>query len=156
MVAPSARYHCVSGDAMLVSVLAYAGLRPEEARALRWEDLGERTIRVERAAAGSTVKETKTDEIRTVRLLEPLASDLALWRERCGGLASGLVFPTSRGTVWTDFDWRNWRRRVYRPTVAINATPAECARIAEQFGCTSYDVTGPSCGLTACATCEGL
>lgn len=54
-------------DAMLVSVLAYAGLRPEEARALRWEDVGERTIRVQRAAAGSTVKETKTDEIRTVR-----------------------------------------------------------------------------------------
>jgi hypothetical protein len=40
--------------------------------------------------------------------------------------------------------------------ITINATPAECARIAEQFGCTSYDVTGPSCGLTACATCEGL
>ena len=103
-------------DAVLVSVLAYAGLRPEEARALRWEDVGERTIRVERAAAGSAVKETKTDEIRTVRLLEPLARDLALWRERCGGSASGLVFPTSRRTLWTDFDWRNWRRRVYRPT----------------------------------------
>ena len=103
-------------DAVLVSVLAYAGLRPEEARALRWEDVGERTIRVERAAAGSTVKETKTDEIRTVRLLEPLSRDLAQWRERCGGAAAGLVFPTSRGTLWTDFDWRNWRRRVYRPT----------------------------------------
>ena len=35
----------------------------------------------------------------------------------CPGLPPGdLVFPTSRGTVWTDFDWRNWRRRVYRPT----------------------------------------
>ncbi len=29
---------------------------------------------------------------------------------------SGLVFPMSRGTLWTDFDWRNWRKRVYRPT----------------------------------------
>ena len=38
---------------------------------------GERTIRVERAAAGWTVKETKTGEIRTVRLLEPRARDLA-------------------------------------------------------------------------------
>ncbi len=103
-------------DATLLAVLAYAGLRPEEARALRWEDVGERTIRVERAAAGSTVKETKTGEIRTVRLLAPLARDVGLWRERCGVPASGLVFPTSRGTVWTDFDWRNWRRRVYRPT----------------------------------------
>jgi integrase len=76
-------------DATLVSVLAYAGLRPEEARALRWEDVGERTIRVERAAAGSTVKETKTDEIRTVRLLVPLARDLAMWREQCGGRQVG-------------------------------------------------------------------
>ena len=40
--------------------------------------------------------------------------------------------------------------------ITINATAAECARIAEQFGCTSFDVDGPSCGLTACATCEGL
>src|SRR5262249_4744877 len=38
-------------DATLVSVLAYAGLRPGEALALRWGDLGERTILVERAAA---------------------------------------------------------------------------------------------------------
>jgi hypothetical protein len=28
----------------------------------------------------------------------------------------GLVFPSSRGTLWTDFDWRNWRKRVYGPT----------------------------------------
>jgi integrase len=55
-------------DATLVSVLAYAGLRPEEARALRWSDVGERTIRVERAAAGSAIKATKTGKIRTVRL----------------------------------------------------------------------------------------
>ena len=98
-------------DATLVSVLAYAGLRPEEARALRWEDVGERTIRVERAAAGSTVKETKTEDIRTVRLLEPLAEDLGSWRELSGGAATGLVFGTSRGTLWTDFDWRNFISR---------------------------------------------
>lgn len=45
-------------DATFVSVLAYAGLRPQEARALRWGDIGERSIRVERAAAGCTVKTT--------------------------------------------------------------------------------------------------
>jgi integrase len=41
-------------DATLVSVIAYAGLRPEEVRALEWGDIGSRTVRVERAAAGST------------------------------------------------------------------------------------------------------
>jgi integrase len=38
-------------DATLVSVLAYAGLRPGEALALCWGHIGERTILVERAAA---------------------------------------------------------------------------------------------------------
>jgi integrase len=103
-------------DAMLVSVLAYAGLRPEEARALQWGDIGERTIRVERAAAGSIIKTTKTGELRTVRLLAPLAADLRAWREASGDPRDdGLVFPTRRGTLWTDYDWRNWRRRVYAP-----------------------------------------
>lgn len=63
-------------DATLISVLAYAGLRLQEARALQWGDIGERTVTVERAAARSGVKTTKTGEMRTVRLLAPLARDL--------------------------------------------------------------------------------
>jgi integrase len=39
-------------DATLLTVLAYAGMRPEEARALRWSGVGERTLRIERAVAG--------------------------------------------------------------------------------------------------------
>ena len=26
-----------------------------------------------------------------------------------------MTFPAPRGTVWTDYDWRNWRTRVYKP-----------------------------------------
>lgn len=40
--------------------------------------------------------------------------------------------------------------------ITINATPEQCARIAERFGCASYEVNGPSCGLTACVTCTDL
>ena len=40
--------------------------------------------------------------------------------------------------------------------IAINATPEECRRIAEKFGCASFDATGPSCGLQACARCNGI
>lgn len=40
--------------------------------------------------------------------------------------------------------------------ITINATPEQCAEIAERFGCTSYEVDGPSCGLTACVTCTNL
>jgi integrase len=41
-------------DATMISVLAYAGLRPGEALALQWRDTREQTIFVERAPAGST------------------------------------------------------------------------------------------------------
>jgi integrase len=94
-------------DATLVSVLAYAGLRPEsEAIALRWKQVGKRTL---------DVPATKTGNKRHVRLLAPLASDLELWRKSCGEPpGASLVFPASRGT-WSRDDWRNWLRRVYRP-----------------------------------------
>ena len=108
-------------DATLVSVLAYAGLRPGEALALQWRDVRNRTLVIERAVALGDVKETKTGQTRTVRLLAPLAADLAEWRLACGRPAdSELVFPTRDGRPWTDSHWRNWRKRVFAPA-AIKA-----------------------------------
>jgi integrase len=47
-------------DACLVSLLAYSGLRPQEAAALRWSDVRERTILVQRATEpDGAVKATK-------------------------------------------------------------------------------------------------
>jgi hypothetical protein len=51
---------------------------------------------------------------RSVRLLAPLAADLAEWR-----LASrrpnpeALIFRSSAGREWSDFDWRKSRKRVF-------------------------------------------
>lgn len=100
-------------DAVLITTLAYAGLRPQEARALRWGDVAERTIRVERAAAGTTIKATKTEELRTVRLLSPLSEDLASLRGQ--SCADDLVFPARHGSLMSDGDWHNWRKRVFGP-----------------------------------------
>ena len=58
-------------DATLVSVLAYAGLRPGEALALTWADVGERTILVERSVALGEVKETKTRSSRGRAVVSP-------------------------------------------------------------------------------------
>jgi integrase len=81
-------------DATLVSVLAYAGLRPGEALGLRWPDVGDRRLAVERAVAYGQVKSTKTGRSRAV------------------------VFPRRDGTPWSLDDWRNWRKRVYAPAAS--------------------------------------
>ena len=71
-------------DATLISVLAYAGLRPGEALALQWQDVREQTILVERAISIGQEKDTKTAAHRTVRLLQALATDLRERRLRSG------------------------------------------------------------------------
>lgn len=71
--------------ATLVSLLGYAGLRPEEAFALQWRDVRERTLLIEQAVSDGELKDQKTHRPRrTVDLLAPLKQDLAEWQ-----LASG-------------------------------------------------------------------
>ena len=90
-------------DATIVSVLAYSGLRPGELRELLWCRVRERTLLVDAA---------KTGRRRTVRLLVPLAADLALWRAAAGDSGDDLpVFPDERGGVWTANGFEKWRQR---------------------------------------------
>lgn len=107
-------------DAALVSVLAYAGLPPGEALGLRWGDIREHTILVQRAISLGEEADTKTRQHRTVRLLAlaPLAADLRSWR-----MASGrpnddeLVFPGKEGRPWTLAAYQSWRRRAFHRAV---------------------------------------
>jgi integrase len=112
----------------LISVLAYSGLRPQEALALRWGDIRERTILVERAVSLGEEKDTKTLAHRTVRLLAPLREDLLAWRMRCGRPRDGaLVFPERGGGLWTKTTYDNWRGRAFDRAVKASgvehATP---------------------------------
>jgi integrase len=103
-------------DATLISVLAYVGLRPGEALALRWSDIRERTILVERSNDDGTAKGTKTGHRRSARLMAPVKADLNAWRLASGRPAdSALVFPTATGSMWREHDYRNWRRRIFQP-----------------------------------------
>lgn len=114
-------------DAALIALLAYAGLRPQEAQALCWADVRERTLLVENAADGQGgVKTTKTGQARTVRLLAPLASDLAEWRVVCGGSDDALLFPNGSGGIWNDGAWQTWHRDAWAP--ACRAIGLEGAR----------------------------
>jgi integrase len=101
-----------SRDAALISVLAYSGVRPQEALALRWCDVRERTILVERAVSLGEESDTKTSAHRTVRLLAPLREDLLAWRLRSGRPADvAHVFPGPEGRLWSKTSYDNWRSR---------------------------------------------
>lgn len=112
------------GDAVLVSVLAYAGLRPGEALALRWHHVGDKTLDVEQAVSDGVMGPTKTRQRRSVRLLPPLAQELREWRLASGRPdGSRLVFPRRDGSPWRNTDYRNWRRRVFAPAAEAAGQP---------------------------------
>jgi len=111
-------------DGTIVSVLAYAGLRPGEMLSLRWRDIGDRTILVERSISLGEIKETKTRSSRTVKMLAPLVADLGRWRISSGRPPDeALVFPRKDGRPWNDGDWRNWRRRIFKPAAQAVGLP---------------------------------
>jgi integrase len=90
-------------DATIITLLAYAGLRPQELRALRWGHLRERTL---------VVNAEKTRTRRTVRLLDPLAADLAEWRLASARPAEHLpVVPGHDDAGWTAEGFNKWRQR---------------------------------------------
>jgi integrase len=93
-------------DATIIALLAYAGLRPQELRALRWGHLRERAL---------VVNAEKTRTRRTVRLLNPLAADLAEWRLASLSTADHLpVIPAQDDAPWTAEGFNKWRQRNFR------------------------------------------
>lgn len=115
--APAREAESCRRDAMIVSVLAYAGLRPGELRALRWADVRERTLLIQRAAApDGAVKSTKNARARTVRLLRPLAADLLEYRLAAGRPPDdALLVSRADGSAWKKTDWGNWRQDSWAP-----------------------------------------
>lgn len=114
--------------ATLVSVLAYAGLRPSEALELRWSDIAGDSIRVPDAPTDPARDGSTRRAPRTVRLLLPLAEDLAEWRKVVSHRGrTDLVFPHRTRGRWTDFDWTLWRHRRFATAVKQAGLPPELA-----------------------------
>jgi integrase len=90
-------------DRLLVALLAYSGIRPQEARALRWSDVRDATL---------AIYAPKTRTARTVRLLAPLKADLAAWR-LYRGRGDEFVIPGADGGEWTANAYANWRGRTW-------------------------------------------
>ena len=100
---------------LLVGLLAYAGMRPEEALALEWRHVGRSTILVEQKLVdGEIVVGQKTQRPpRTIDLLGPLREDLRE-HQLARGVRDGLIFQREDARPWTDHDYRNWRRRKWQ------------------------------------------
>lgn len=101
-------------DAAMVSLLAYAGLRPQELRALTWAHVQDRTLIVH---APKTRRHNP--QPRTVRLLAPLAQDLREWRLACGRPdADSPVIPALDGSEMTENAFEMWRGRAWTAALA--------------------------------------
>ncbi len=102
-------------DACLVVLMAYAGLRPGEALALTWADIGTRTLAIDKAVSVGEEGPTKTRGARSVPLVEQLAIDLADLRAARGNPTDDqIVFPAQGGKHWSKSQYNNWRNRVWK------------------------------------------
>jgi integrase len=105
-------------DAVFVAVMSYAGLRPGEALALTWGDIGQRTIAVDKAVALGEEGPTKTGAVRSAPLVPPLAADLhELWEAQGKPADDQLVLQAASGGYWSQTQYNNWRGRVWRPVM---------------------------------------
>lgn len=102
-------------DRTLVSLMAYGGLRPEEAFALDVaSDIRAHTLHVrQRNIDGQLVAGLKNGWAdRSVDLLSALRQDLAEF-QISGGPRRGVLIVRADGEPWRLHDFQNWRRRVF-------------------------------------------
>lgn len=103
-------------DRALVALIGYAGLRPEEALALQWHHIRQRTLLVEQKVVDGVIlvgQKTKRPP-RPVGLLAPLARDIDAHRPD-GSHPDDLVFPGPAGGPWTANEYAAWRSLVFAP-----------------------------------------
>jgi integrase len=126
-------------DACFIYLMSYGGLRPGEALALTWGDVGHRTLTIDKAIALGESGPTKTRTNRTAPLVAPLADNLAELRKARGNPGDDeLVIPSMNGGPWTQSQYNNWRRRVWgkvKKTLAEGEPPQPRLAKAIPYDC---------------------
>ena len=101
-------------DRAMVSLGAYAGLRPQEVLALSWDAVRERVLWIDSADDGhGQVKDTKTRLARSVPIVPSLAEDLDRLRPKAPFGEALVVTGARQGPL----DLKNWRSRVWHPAL---------------------------------------
>jgi integrase len=105
-------------NACFVTLMSYAGLRPGEALALTWGDIGVNTISIDKAVRDGGEAPTKTGTVRSAPLVNPLLIDLMEYRLALDmPPKDALVLPARDGGYWSRSEFNNWRNRVWKPIV---------------------------------------
>ncbi len=99
-------------DRLIVSLIAYAGLRPAEVCGLQWKHIRTNHILVEQSAQDATIVPTKTGNNRAVEICESLREEIDAYGRRD---EIDLVITGERGGI---LHWRNWVRRIWLPASA--------------------------------------
>ena len=98
-------------DALVVSLMYLAGLRPEEVFALQWRHVGETTIRIEQASTRGEIKQTKTGAGASVDMVAPLRDELHARRASLRPGLDDMVIPSREGGGIITL--RHWRSKLW-------------------------------------------
>jgi|FLOH01.1.fsa_nt_gi integrase len=98
-------------DKIIISLIAYAGLRPGEVCGLQWENIRDGLILVDQSVQDAKIGPTKTKTTRTIRIMPSLQSDLDDYGR---GPNSSFVVTGSKGGP---LNFNIWGQRVFRAYV---------------------------------------
>lgn len=106
-------------SATLISILAYVGIRPQDALALTWGHVGEELAVFQKNVDGQIYPGAKTGlgYRRGVKLPGPVREDLERWRVEKVGSAKDPIFSLPDGRWWNEHRYRNWRGRHFASAV---------------------------------------
>lgn len=125
-------------DATLVSLLAYAGLRPGELLALTTDQIGKKDLQITHTVSMGVRRDSvKSGQDRLVPIRPALRADLDALIAGYGLGPGDLLFANKDGDPWSETVWKNWRRRRYN--LALERV-AEADGIPDLVGVRPYEL----------------